>query len=262
MRLIDTHCHLNFKAFKKDLDNVIKQANLAGVEKIIIPGAKIHSSKLGVEIANKYENTFASVGIHPHHALEEINIEEIKILAQNVKVVAIGEIGLDHHQYKNYPPLEAIDKKKQVAIFTDQLKIAVDLNKPVIIHCREAQKLILETLKNFIKNFGKIRGVFHCFEGDEEFLEQVLSMGFYIGIDGNITYPETKHLRNVVKNAAKDRLLIETDAPFLTPQNYRGTRNEPKHLVETLEYLSHFFNIDLIDLADMTTQNSEKLFFS
>lgn len=261
MKLIDTHCHLNFKAFKKDLVDVISSANLAGVEKIIIPGAKIHSSTLGVEISNKFENTFASVGVHPHHALEEFKTEEIKLLAQNVKVVAIGEIGLDHHQYKNYPPLEESSKKRQVAIFTDQLKIAVELNKPVIIHCREAQILILATLRNFIGKYGKIRGVFHCFEGNEEFLEQVLSMGFFIGLDGNITYPETKHLRQVIKNAPKDRILIETDAPFLTPQNCRGTRNEPKHLVETLEYLSRFLNTNIEDFADITRQNSEKLFF-
>lgn len=259
--LVDTHCHLNFKAFKKNLNDVIKNAKKVGVSKIIVPGAKLDSSRRAVEIADAYENMYAAVGVHPHHANENVDLNELLKLAQNKKTVAIGEIGLDHHQYKNYPEITEVDKQKQVEIFLDQLKVATDLNKPVIIHCREAQDLLIKTLTGYMDKHGRLGGVFHCFEGTKEYLEEVLELGFYIGFDGNITYPENDRLRVVLKEVPPDRLLLETDAPFLTPQNYRGTRCEPKHLVDTLEFISRELNIEIKQLALQTSKNAHTLFF-
>ena len=259
--LIDTHCHLNFKAFKKDLKEVIERAKMSGVEKIIVPGAKINSSQKACAIAQEYENIYAAVGVHPHHANEEIDLEEIRHLASLPKTVAIGEIGLDHHQYKNYPEISDTDKKSQVSIFLDQLKIACDFNKPVIVHCREAQSLILTTIKDFMEQEGRIRGVFHCFEGNKKHLNEVLDLGFYIGFDGNITYPENRRLREILSLVPSDRLLLETDAPFLTPQNYRGKRNEPGFLADTLEFVSHHLGVTPEKLASQTSLNAQSLFF-
>lgn len=258
--LIDTHCHLNFKAFNKDLDDVIKRAKESGVEKIIIPGAKINSSQKAVEIAGNYQNIFAAAGIHPHHAGEELKIETIRQLAKDKKTVAIGETGLDHHHYLNYPEITKNEKDRQVVIFIEQLIIAKEFNLPVIIHCREAQALILETLSEFMKKHGQLVGVFHCFEGTEDYLKQVIEMGFYVGFDGNITYPENENLRKLLRNVPIEKLLLETDAPFLTPQKFRGKRNEPSYIKETAEFISTLLKIELSKLAEITSENANSLF--
>lgn len=259
--LVDTHCHLNFKAFHKDLNEVIERAKKAGVEKIIIPGAKLDSSHRAVEIAGEYRKIFAAVGIHPHHALEETDFEELKKLAGNEKTVAIGEIGLDHHQYKNYPEITENAIKSQVYLFIEQLKIAHEFNKPVIIHCREAQSLLISEISGYMNKNGNLRGVFHCFEGSAEYLKKVLELGFYIGFDGNITYPENRRLRELIVLVPPDRLLLETDAPYLTPQNYRGRRNEPMYLSDTLEFIARATGVSPEELAVQTTKNANSLFF-
>ena len=258
---IDTHCHLNFKAFKKDLDEVVLKAKNMRVKKIIVPGAKINSSKRGVEIAEKYQGVYAAVGVHPHHVQNKIDFEELRILAGNKKTVAVGEIGLDHYHYKDYPEISSDEKTRQVAVFRDQLKLARDMKLPVIIHCRQAQNLILPTIREFIQKYGQLRGVFHCFDGTEEYLRNVLDMGFYIGFDGNITYPENINLSRLVKLVPADRLLLETDAPFLTPIPYRGTRNEPANIIKTAGFIAGLLKIGISELARMTCKNAETLFF-
>lgn len=258
--LIDTHCHLNFKAFKKDLDEVIKRAKESGVEKIIIPGAKLNSSERAVEISGIYNGIYAAVGIHPHHAGEELEIETLRQLARDSKTVAIGEIGLDHHHYLNYPEITTNEKDRQVEIFIEQLKIAREFDLPVIIHCREAQELMLKTLTGFMNKSGRIRGVFHCFEGTSDYLNKVLEMDFYVGFDGNITYPENENLRKLLRNVPIEKLLLETDAPFLTPQKHRGKRNEPGYIFETAEFISRLLKIEFKKLAERTSNNASVLF--
>lgn len=261
---IDTHCHLNFKAFKKDLNEVINRANNAGVEKIIIPGAKLDSSQRAVEITQEYTNCFAAVGIHPHHVEEYIHKgsqktqEDLKKLSKNNKVVAIGEIGLDYHQYKDYPSISDETKKLQKELFELQLDIAIQGNLPVIIHCREAQNDIIETIKQ-VKS-KNLRGVFHCFDGSSEYLNNVLALGFFVGFDGNSTYPQNAHLRDLVQKTPLNRLLLETDAPYLTPVPHRHTRNEPAYLTLMASCVSEIKQKSIEEIALQTTQNANFLF--
>lgn len=267
--LIDTHCHLNFKYFQDKLDETIQAARAAGVEKIIIPGSDLENSQLAIKIAQKYEGVFAAVGIHPHHC-KSIKVSEFKSLKVNLlelarqnKVVAIGETGLDYYEYQvsKYPDNKITPKIKrlQKRLFKIQLEIAQELNLPVIIHNREAHTDIIrmfECSKNpMFKNW---RGTFHCYTGDQEFLEKVLKMGFYAGIDGNVTYSKT-----VLKNAKKiplNRLLLETDSPFLTPKPYRNEKNQPKNVKITAQYLADKLHISLEKISQQTTKNAEQLF--
>ncbi len=265
--LIDTHAHLNFKAFNKDLNGVINQANDEGVKKIIIPGAKIDSSKKAVEIAQKYDNCFATVGIHPHHIDELSKLgnavieKELEKLIINKKVVAIGEIGLDYHEYKGYPPISEEIKKQQKELLTIQMEIAQKYNLPVILHCRDAHDDQLRIVHDYVKSSGnQIIGVFHCFGGNRKHLKEILEMGFYVGFDGNITYPENKTLQELAIFTPPDRLLLETDSPYLTPIPFRNQRNIPSYLHHIAAFVSEIRHISRKDLEEITTQNALRLF--
>lgn len=265
--LIDTHSHLNFKAFNKDLDEVILRAKEAGVDKIIIPGAKINSSKKAVEISQKYEVCFAAVGIHPHHVADFIELgkrettNQLKILANNKKAAAIGEIGLDYHEYKGYLPINDEIKTRQKELLLTQIEIAAELNMPVIFHCRDAHDDQLELIGRLADlTRKKIRGVFHCFGGEIKHLKKLLSWDFYVGFDGNISYPENENLRMLVKATPIDKLLLETDSPFLTPVPFRGQRNEPANLIRVAKTVSEIHKIALEDVAAVTSGNALKLF--
>lgn len=270
--LIDTHCHLNFKAFNKDLDEVINRAKKADVGKIIIPGAKLDSSRRAVEIASQYNMCFAAVGIHPHHAIESdtsllyINVVKrdenaLLDLANKPKVVAIGEIGLDNHHYINYPPVSTRIIKRQKELLILQLKIALACHKPVILHCREAHDDMLELLTDFQEKPGtRLQGVFHCFGGNKIHLKKVLDLGFFIGFDGNITYEENYQLREMVLETPLERLLLETDAPYLAPVPYRKQRNEPSYLSLTAAFVSRLTGNSLKDVGEKTNKNAESLF--
>lgn len=265
--LIDTHAHLNFKLFNKDLLEVINNAKKAGIEKIIIPGAKIDSSKKAVVIAQKYDNCFATVGIHPHHIDELSKLgnavieKELEKLIINKKVVAVGEIGLDYHEYKGYPPISEEIKKQQKELLTIQMEIAQKYNLPVILHCRDAYDDQLKSVHNYVKSSGNhITGVFHCFGGNRKHLKEILEMGFYIGFDGNITYPENKTLQELAIFTPLDRLLLETDSPYLTPIPFRSQRNIPSYLHHTATFVSGIRHISQEELAKITTQNALRLF--
>lgn len=262
---VDTHCHLNFHAFSQDIDQVLVRAKEANVTTYIIPGAKLDSSQKAIDLSNTFAGCFAAVGIHPHHCNEFTPRSEETIstmllrFGQNKKTVAIGEIGLDNHQYQNYPPPSKDDKRKQRELFKLQLEVAKQLHLPVIIHNRDAQEEILSVLKtNPI--FTALSGVFHCFEGDSNFLRTVLGYGFYIGVDGNITYKTNSHVREIVKSVPLDRLLIETDSPFLTPEPFRGKRNEPSFLTLTAQCIAEIHQIPLSEVAAVTTRNAVSLF--
>lgn len=269
--LIDTHAHLNFKAFKKDLDDVINRAKESGIEKIIIPGAKINSSKKAIEISQKYASCFAAVGIHPHHAYEYTSLldskevrsarDNLESLVRERKVVAVGEIGLDYHEYKDYPPISEENKKQQKELLILQINLAQETNLPIIFHCRNAYDDQLEIITHYSKSTVKqIIGVFHCFSGEKNHLEKILSLGFYIGFDGNITYRENSILQDLVKYTPLDRLLLETDSPFLAPIKHRGSRNEPSYLPLIVSFIASLHKKKISQISEITSGSALKLF--
>ncbi len=263
---IDTHAHLNFHAFDKDLNEVINRAKNAGIEKIVIPGAKIDSSIKALHLSEKYPGLFAAVGIHPHHVSEFVEkgndiTSELTNLVQREKTVAVGEIGLDYYTYKNYPPITPEGKKKQKELLILQLKIALVWHKPVIFHCREAHDDMLELLTDFQeRSETRLCGVFHCFGGNKIHLKKVLDLGFFIGFDGNITYEENQKLQELVIQTPLERLLLETDAPYLAPVYHRKQRNEPSYLTHIAAFINRLTGNSLNNIAEQTKINAEKLF--
>ncbi|MBI4990516.1 TatD family hydrolase [Candidatus Gottesmanbacteria bacterium] len=263
---IDTHAHLNFKAFKKDLDEVLNRAKESGVTKIIIPGAKVDSSEKAIEIAQRYDSCFAAIGIHPHHVDEfkqsgrliiEQKLKEMLKQVQHDKIVAIGEIGLDYHEYNGYPPLLQENKEQQKELLLLQLDLAQKENLPIIFHCRNAFDDLLEIIRQYGKS---VEGVFHCFDGEKKHLEEVLKLGFYIGFDGNITYPENQTLKSLVKLTPLERLFLETDSPFLTPQPFRGSRNEPAYITYIAKEVAEIHQRSVEEIVEMTSRNALNLF--
>lgn len=262
--MIDVHCHLNFHAFRKDTDEIIKHAFDAGVKKIINVGTSIESSLKAVELSQKYENLYAIVGIHPHHAdkLNENWESEIRKIAQNKKVVAIGEIGLDYYSYKSNG---IVEPKLQKRVFETQIQLAHDLGLPLQIHNRQAGVDIVEILKHHKNLLMPNPGMFHCFAGSIAVLKSALQMGFYIGFDGNITYKgiakgETVELSELCRLTPIDRIVTETDAPFLTPEPYRGSRNEPSYVIIVGETIAKIKSISFEKLREMTTENAKRVF--
>jgi len=273
---IDTHCHLNFKAFEDDLLEVVKKSQEAGVEKIIVPGTDLETSKKAVEIAEDIEEVYAVVGFHPHHVkgLDRVDgkiKEELKKLAKSKKVVGIGECGLDYYVYQRtkYDKAEITTELKnlQKQLFGMQLQLAKELSLPMVIHNREAAEEILDVMNHFSKGDNKMpRGVFHCISGSKEYLEKILDLGFYIGVDGNVTY--SKNVKKLAKKVPLNRLLLETDAPYLTPEPVRSEkinrgeklRNEPISVKITAEYLADLKKVSLDKIIASTTKNAEDLF--
>lgn len=265
--MIDSHAHLNFKAFADDYQNVIQLASLAGVEKILIVGAAIESSMAALKIAREETECFASVGIHPHH-LKEFNDlgrekvrEQLAALLKDTRVVAIGETGIDYHRYQGYPATTVSEKDDQKELLFLHLQLAIEYSLPIIFHCREA---FTEMLPFLVQSFKRLnchpKGVFHCFSGTKQDLEHVLEMGFYVGFDGNITYEENNELRELVRLTPFDRLLLETDSPFLTPVPYRGQRNEPQHTGLVAQCIAAVRDIPLSSVKKQTRENTLSIF--
>lgn len=266
MSMIDVHCHLNFKAFANDYDEVIKAASEAGVDKIINVGTKIDSSQKAVEMAEKYENLYAIVGVHPHHAdkvdLGSDWLSELEKLAKHPKVVAIGEIGMDYYRYQSNG---ITDVKTQKELFEAQIELAHKLKLPLQIHNRHAGSDIIEILTHHKSSLLNLPGMFHCMSGNLEFLKNVLDLGFFVGFDGNITYKgiapgETIELKELVKAAPLDRIVIETDSPYLTPEPHRGSRNEPKYAIIVGNAIAQIKAVELSQIDLQTTQNVKTLF--
>lgn len=262
--MIDVHCHLNLKGFEKDLDEVIKRATDAGVEKIINTGTSLESSKRAVELASKYENLYAIVGIHPHHADKLTNgwENELENIAKNEKVLAIGEIGLDYYSYASNG---IVDPKIQKEVFLTQIKLANKMNLPLQIHNRQAGEDVIEILLNHKSYLLNSPGMFHCFAGSREVLKSALQMGFYIGFDGNITYDgiakgESVELSTLCQLTPLDRIVTETDAPFLTPIPHRGSRNEPSYVIITGRKIAEIKAISYEALDKISTDNVNKIF--
>ena len=234
--IVDTHAHLDMSAFDKDRLDVIARARDAHVNKIINVGTNLESSKKAIGLAEKYPEIHAAIGFHPHDSAKvgKAHILELAEIANHPRVVAIGEIGLDF--YKNYSPRE-----EQIQTLRLQLDLATQLGLPVIIHCRQAEREMLNLLYDWIllnNNSQKIcPGVIHCFNNGKDTLRQYLDMGFYISLGAYIGYP-TSRMCGVILDIPDDRLVVETDCPFLPPQRYRGKRNEPAYVSLTVELLS------------------------
>lgn len=266
--MIDVHCHLNFKAFAGDYDTVIKDALAAGVTRIINVGTQVSSSQRAVELAKEYGNLYAIVGIHPHHAdKDEIKdnwFEKLEMLAANKenKVVAIGEIGLDNYRYKSNGIADPVLQKD---VFIQQIQLASKLKLPIQIHNRHAGKEILDVLIHHKSLLLNPPGMFHCMSGDVAFLKKVLAMGFYVGFDGNITYAglasgETTALSELVKYAPLERIVTETDSPYLAPEPHRGGRNVPAYGILIGEFIAHIKGISVSEVITKTTKNAIEVF--
>lgn len=250
---VDSHIHLDMKIFDSDREFVIKESFENGVKYFLNVGYDYESSLNSHKLSKTYEFIYASLGFHPHDAKDfkdKYLIEFEKFIKDNKKIVAIGEIGLDY--YRNLSP-----KETQIEVFKKQIEFSIEINLPIIIHERDSFWDTVEILKKYK---GKIRGVFHCFGGDISKLKEVINLGFYLGIGGTITYPKNNTLRETVKRAPIERILLETDAPYLPPQNFRGKRNEPKFLIYTAEYLAKLFNISMEKLSEITNKNFSELF--
>lgn len=262
--MIDVHCHLNFHSFEKDRDEVIKSAFEAGVTKIINVGTKLDSSLKAVELAQKYENLYAIIGIHPHHAdkLEKGWEKELEKIAKNPKVVGIGEIGMDYFSYKSNA---IVDPKLQKEVFIKQIELAHKLKLPLQIHNRQAGRDIIDILTNYKSHLLNPPGMFHCFAGSMNILKSALQMGFHIGFDGNITYSdlapgEDTYLKDLAKYTPLDRIVVETDSPFLTPEPFRGSKNKPGYVIITAKFIAKLKGLSFEDFEAKTTENANKIF--
>lgn len=257
--LIDTHAHLDFHQFDDDRDAVLARAWQAGVAAIITIGIDLKTSQAAVALAEAYERVFATVGIHPHNAqAADANVlAALRDLAQHPKVVAIGEIGLDF--YRDHSPRDV-----QRRVFWNQLQWATESDKPVIIHDREAHGDILAVLRQWVAGSpasrAQYRGVLHCFSGDLALAQAAIELGFYIGVDGPITFRNARQLPAIVKSLPLDRLLIETDAPFLAPHPHRGKRNEPAYVRLVAAKIAEVKNLALEQITEATAANARALF--
>ncbi|RWX44913.1 TatD DNase family protein [Candidatus Electrothrix aarhusensis] len=251
--LIDSHCHLDMETSQDALDDIIESAKKCRVHNIITIGIDLASSQRAVELADNSPGVYAAVGIHPHSAEEgdDAVYQQLKELATSEKVVAYGEIGLDYA--KQYAPVE-----RQRLEFTRQLKIAKELELPIIIHDREAH----EDTVQIIREQGPFpaSGVMHCFSGDTAFACQVLDLELYISIPGIVTFKNALDLQKVAREIPLDRILLETDGPFLAPVPFRGKRNRPEYLLYTAAMVAELRGISIDEVARQTSQNTKKLF--
>lgn len=251
MKWIDSHAHLDDRAFDKDRAAVIARCSEADMGVLMI-GSSLRSSREAVQLANRYRNMWAAVGIHPHNAtsVNEAALIELKELAQNELVVGIGEIGLDY-----YRDLSPRDRQQQA--FAQQLNLAAELDLPICLHNRESTDDLLGILKNAGKQH---RGVVHSFLGDGMLVEEFLTLGLHLGIGGPLTFPTNAVLRDAVKHVPLDRILLETDCPYLTPVPYRGRRNEPIYVQYVVEEIAQLKGLSPQDIAKQTTENTIRLF--
>jgi len=251
--LIDTHVHLDFPQFKKDLDQVLDRAKQAGVVAVLNAGADEQSSRRAVELSNLYPQVGASVGVHPHSAAKITAkwLENLETLARSETVLAIGEIGLDF--YRTLSPRES-----QEEVFRKQLSLACSVQKPIIIHSREAHAETLQILKE--EELPYPVGVMHCFSGDRSLAEAFLDLGFYISLAGPVTYPRSHDLRDLLNYIPANRLLLETDSPYLPPQAYRSKRNEPAYVRLVYERVALALGQDQEQLAEQIYVNAVRLF--
>ena len=258
--MIDTHCHLNMITDKNGeidfikIEQILKNMYDNGVEIAITIGSNLDDSKIGVQIANKYDNIYCAVGVHPE-GVDEFNLDKLESLVkQNInsgKLVAIGEIGLDYYWRKD-------NKLEQIKIFKQQIELAKKYNLPIIVHCREAFGDCLEILKQYSPFLNG--GVIHCYSGSIEWAKEVINLGFLISFTGVVTYSNAKNVQEVAKWVDNDKFMVETDSPFLSPVPFRGKENCPSNVVYVAKFIAELKNISYNNIDKITTKNAKNLF--
>ena len=253
--IIDSHAHLDYPQLADDLPAVLARANEAGVDRVITIGVKLTTADQPRRIAETYDNVWFSAGIHPHNAGTEpqaCDIEAIRTAADHPKCVAIGEAGLDYHY--DYAPRDL-----QADSFRAQIAVARELDLPIIVHAREADADIAEIIENEMEE-GPFRGVLHCFSSGSELARRALAVGFYVSFSGILTFRSAETIRQVAGEAPEDRILVETDAPFLAPVPMRGKSNEPAYTSHTLNCLAEIRGREPAEMAAITRENTLRLF--
>ncbi|MDU5099379.1 MAG: TatD family hydrolase [Peptoniphilus grossensis] len=252
--MIDSHVHLDDEAFNEDREDIIKSLGENGIELVINNSSDLPSSERSVELANKYENIYAAIGVHPHEARtydDEVEKRLIE-LSRDKKVLAIGEIGLDYY-YDNSP------RDVQQEVFKRQIELAARLKKNIVIHSRDAAKDTFDILKEAHEKYD-FTALIHCFSQSVDMMREYLKMGDYIALGGAVTFKNAKTPKEVAKAVDLDRLLLETDCPYMTPVPYRGKRNEPKLVKFTCQYIADLRQMDALELEKITGENTKRFF--
>lgn len=252
MPIFDTHAHYDSSAFRADREAVLAALPEAGVALVVDPGCDLPTSRAALALAEQFPHVYAAVGIHPEDCAgyTDADLDALRQLCRHEKAVAIGEIGLDYYWAEN-PPREF-----QQQVFRRQLELALELDMPVIIHDREAHGDCLA----IVKEYPGLRGVFHCFSGSPEMAAELLKRGWYLGFDGPITYKNAKRAPEVAAITPLDRILVETDSPYLTPVPFRGKRNDSRYLPYVLEKLAEWKGVTTEEMTDITFANGKRLF--
>ena len=255
--MIDSHAHLDLITLGDDLDQIIKRANQNTVENIVNVGIDVTSSRAGIDIAGRYDNVFTTVGFHPNGSsrMTQSDLDQLARLASHHKVIAVGETGLDYYRHYATP-------EEQLTSLRWQLNLAAELELPVVIHCRQAHEKMLGVLSAWVGSVSSYRnrGVIHCFSGDTELAQRYVDLGFLISMAGSLTYPNARDLKLVARQLPLEKLLVETDSPFLTPQKWRGSRNEPAFVTQVAQEISRIRGIPVAEVADVTSANTISLF--
>ncbi len=253
-KIIDSHCHLSFPQFKNKLDEIINRALDKGVSKMLTISTKLNEISKIEGISNSYSHVYNSVGIHPHECKDykDLRLEDLLKYTKNPKCIGIGESGLDFF-YENS------SKELQIELFKIHIEAARKSSLPLIVHTRAADNETIEILQNEMKK-GIFSGLIHCFSTSRELAEKAIDLGFYISISGIITFNKSNELRNIVKELPLNRLLVETDAPYLAPEPFRGKCNEPSYVLETAKYMANLLNLSFEEFCNKTTENFYKLF--
>ncbi len=253
MNIIDTHAHYDDKAFREDRDELLHHMNREGIDTIVNIGCSMDNSREIVEMVNNYDFLYGTVGVHPSDIdeLTDADIKELEQLSTNEKILAIGEIGLDYH-YEN------VVKELQKKWFVEQLKVAKRRKLPVVIHSRDAAKDTLDIIKEY--HNGETLGIIHCFSYGVEMAGEYLKMGYYIGVGGVVTFNNAKKLKEVVEYTPLDRIVLETDAPYLAPVPYRGKRNCSLYLAYVAEEIASIKNVSVEEVCRITYQNAHDVY--
>ena len=254
--IIDTHIHLDDSRYNDDLDDVMKRAKDGGVEKFIIPGADPQTLDKAVEIAQKYDDIYFAIGVHPYDLDSFYNLDFEKYIGHK-KCVAIGECGLDYYRLEGTDEQKEAEKLKQKEVFIAQIELAKKYKKPLIVHIRDASRDAKKILLDY--DAKVVGGVLHCFNADEELLS-LADENFYFGIGGVITFKNAKKLVNVLPKIPQDKLIIETDGPYLTPTPHRGKRNEPLYTTFVVDKVAQLLDKSIKNIEELTTKNAKNLF--
>lgn len=252
-RFIDSHAHLDDERFDEDREELINSLYENGVETVLNPGADLHTSKSAVSLADKYPFIYAAVGCHPHDSkfMNDETMDIFRELAKNKKVIGIGEIGLDYY-YDNS------QRETQKIWFREQIRLAKELDLPYIVHDRDAHEDVFRIMKE--EHYSGTRGILHCYSSSIEMAKEFIKLGFYISLGGPVTFKKAKTPKLVAKEVPLDKLLIETDSPYLTPEPYRGKRNEPKYVRYVAEEIAKIKDVSVDVIAEKTKMNFNKLF--